>query len=1063
MIERIHGLLNVKNLNLITEAEPKRWIGHVQFFDHVNPRKIMIFQRQDGFVGLPTECPHEGKDLSYCSLVEKDSLHCPAHGYRVEIGATGFHVLSIEDEFVVPIDRNRQAIGLKTKSSEAANQTGEKSDSTVLNLEIESLRQANAKQEKKIAVVAKNMEAMLTQIELQRDQLADANKAQQRLNDLMQNILQTMHNLLVVLDVKGRITRINAAVSNELGFDEQDLVGQSGDILLPAEEERNLREQLKPVPWPVESVLLETVRQQTVYTSEHCLLRKGGSPEWPRYLLSGSLLYDRQSKFGGVVINATNISLLKEREDRLKISEEKFRMTANAAQDAIVLTDSQDRIYFWNLAAQLIFGYSAEEVIGLKFSKTILPEKSRTAFLADVDRFKHSGAGIMSGATRQTQALTKQGRSITLETGISVVDVNGQWHLIALMRDISQRNRDEAKLRLAAGVFEHTVEGIIITDPAGAISSVNPAFSKITGFAAPEVIGQTTRFLECSVHEPNLFGKDWSLLIGEEGWQGETWCRRNNGEDFLQFQTISALRDADGNLTHYIIIFNDITELRRKDEYIRRLAYQDSLTRLPNRKLLENRLSQFLLRNQSKNLPFTVLFLDLDRFKIINDSLGHAIGDQLLRIVAKRLVGTVRKGDTVARLGGDEFVILLQGLESKTNVKRLVQKILSKVTEPVELAGYSLQISTSIGISQYPENGQNAVELLKNADTAMYAAKDSGRNRFRFFSESMNQHAAKCLELEMDIRRALDADEFVLFYQPKISLYDNSIQGAEALVRWNHPKRGLVYPGDFIGLTEESGLIFTLGNRIFEKVCAQIRHWQMQGIAVPIISINVSARQFEGAALIQHITALIDKYHLLPGTLEIEVTESMVMQHTDKSILMLSALRDLGVKIAIDDFGTGYSSLATLKKLPLNTIKIDRAFIREVESNPADREIIKTVVNLGSALKLEVVAEGVETLGQLQYLKSIDCSIAQGFFYSKALPPEEFVAWISNFPGRKSNYSDRKALVALDEWDQSGHARPIPRTDPSGSGAIPRHQEETGETASSGQDSVWTKNKSNKA
>ncbi len=563
-----------------------------------------------------------------------------------------------------------------------------------------------------------------------------------------------------------------------------------------------------------------------------------------------------------------------------------------------------------------------------------------------------------------------------------------------LKAEILQRRAAEAELRLAASVYHNTIEGIVVTDLDGTILSVNPAFTEITGYRPEEVLGRNPRILKSDHHDEAFYQELWRSLLDTGSWEGEIWNRRKNGEIFLEWQTINAINGPDGQPHRYVAVFNDITEVRRKDERIRHLAFHDALTDLPNRQLLLDRLEHSLAVNRRDNARLAVMFLDLDRFKTINDTLGHDAGDDLLCEVARRLSSIVRKSDTVARLGGDEFVVLLERPRTDDSVARVAGEIHERLREPILVGGQTVHVTPSIGVSLFPRDGDDVATLMKNADTAMYAAKDAGRGITYFFDSSMNVATQKRLAIENDLRIALLRGDFELHYQPRLSIETGCIAGAEALLRWRRGDGGLVYPHNFIPVAEETGLIGRIGDWAIDRACAQAHDWLGQGLDAFPVSVNVSARQFASDLFVDHLLKTLDMHDVPAGCLELEMTESVLLQDSERSLNLIGRLHGVGLRIAIDDFGTGYSSFDYLRRLPFDTLKIDRTFIRDVETRERDAVIVRAVSSLARALKLDLVAEGVETDGQLQFLRSCRCGLAQGYLFAHPLPTAEFEVWV---------------------------------------------------------------------
>ncbi len=545
--------------------------------------------------------------------------------------------------------------------------------------------------------------------------------------------------------------------------------------------------------------------------------------------------------------------------------------------------------------------------------------------------------------------------------------------------------RSQRNLHLAEKVIESSLEGIIITDPEGIIISVNPAFTRLTGFSAQEVVGRTPSVLRSGYHEGAFYADMWRRIREEGNWQGEVWNRRKNGEIYPQLLTIAAIRNDEGELTHYAALFSDISEIKDNEARIRNLAYYDPLTNLPNRRLLHDRLSVAIAHGHRSHSRVAVIFLDLDRFKRINDSLGHGVGDQLLQEVALRLQSAVNEDDTVARMGGDEFVILLSDVEDIEHVVQAARRIMEAMSRPIVLGGKELVITCSLGISIYPDDGAGIDNLIQNADSAMYRAKEAGRNSYHLYSPAMNTHSLEHLALEVTLRKAIQERELSVHFQPLFAAQSEILASAEALLRWQSPSMGWVPPSDFIPLAEESGLIVQIGEFVLHSVCQQLNHWNAQGYEGVSVAVNVSAMQFRSKDFLESTRAILDEYDIRPGQLTFELTESMLVDEAVENIRTMNALRKMGICLAVDDFGTGYSSLNYLRRFPVDTLKIDRAFIRDIDTNEQGASLVAAVIFLGHSLGLKVVGEGVEREGQLRMLQSHGCDLIQGFHYSAAV------------------------------------------------------------------------------
>lgn len=553
------------------------------------------------------------------------------------------------------------------------------------------------------------------------------------------------------------------------------------------------------------------------------------------------------------------------------------------------------------------------------------------------------------------------------------------------LRSAKSHEEDQQRLRLAAAVFDSTLEGVLVTDANGVIVHVNRAFMEITGYRQAEVLGQQPSKFKSGRHGADFYERMYKTVLGAGQWSGEIWNRRKSGEIYPQWQSIRTIKDDHGHITHYVAVFSDITVVKHSAQEIAHLAHYDALTGLPNRLLFTDRAEQALTQSRRYKRSCALLLIDLDHFKHINDSMGHNVGDQLLKAVVLRLQNVLESSVTLARLGGDEFAVLL---ENGQLAPELAQRILEAMREPFLLDGQTLFISVSIGISLFPNDAVDAEQLLRNADAALFKAKSQGRESYAMYNEELTTQARQRVELASELRRAIEQDELRVFYQPIHDLQTRRIQGVEALVRWEHPQRGMVSPGEFIPVAEQSGLIADIDRWVLTHACEQMRQWLAQGVKLSYVAVNVSSRLFSGGDLDRRVAQVLSETGLDPTYLELEVTESAVMKDPEQAIEQLHRLRDLGLKLSIDDFGTGYSSLLRLKRMPVQTLKIDQGFVAGLPGDEDDIAIVRAIIALARSMGLRVLAEGIEQADQAHFLLQNECELGQGYWFARPMPAE---------------------------------------------------------------------------
>lgn len=718
----------------------------------------------------------------------------------------------------------------------------------------------------------------------------------------------------------------------------------------------------------------------------------------------------------------------------LWLSERKRREQARAAESDVrereerlklALWGSGDEFWDWDIRSNVVFRIGADQLLGEDNEQRLSTDEWR-------DRSVHP-----DDLERVQQILAKhiRGGSEHFESEHRIRNADGEWiwvlsrgkivardeqdaplRIAGTARDITRSRNQDRERRIATEVLRSMGEAVAVTDLNFCFTSINPAFERMTGFTAEDVLGHDASMLDSVQHSPEFYRRIREALQRRGRWQGEMWQARKDGEEFLGWIEIFEVLDTAGERSHFVSVVNDITDKKSAEQELRYLANYDTLTGLPNRTLLAERLARAIVRARRSDFKVAVLFIDLDRFKDINDSLGHAAGDRFLKAAATRLLDTVHETDTVARLGGDEFTVIIEELLDITEAAAVARRILEVFKAPLEIEGRSdVVISPSIGISLFPDHGLVPTELLKFADTAMYAAKDRGRNTFQLYDRAMDTAARTRARMIAEMRRALDRDEFRLVYQPKMDIASGRITGVEALLRWHSAELGEVGPTAFIPLAEESALIVPIGEWALREACRTLANWHERGHQTLGMSVNISALQLVRGDLPRIVRDALAETGIPPSALQLELTESMVMSNAEQTLTLLQEFRDIGVGLAIDDFGTGYSSLVYLKRLPINVLKIDKAFVGDITHDSDDEAITAMIITIARLLQLEVVAEGVETAEQLEFLRGQRCDQIQGYWLSRPLEPEPCLGFIAHHD------ADREAREAAVDPATTAH------------------------------------------
>ncbi|RTK99992.1 MAG: EAL domain-containing protein [Neisseriaceae bacterium] len=695
---------------------------------------------------------------------------------------------------------------------------------------------------------------------------------------------------------------------------------------------------------------------------------------------------------------ASDRQALLSQQNALSESERKYKALFNDSRDGIALLSTDGKYIDANPQYLSMLGYTREELLHLSY-EDCTPKRWHAieTQILENQLFKRGYTDEY-----EKEYVDKNGRVFPVSIKASLLygeygEVLGMW---GTARDISERKQAESKLLLAARVFENSGEGIVIVDGTRTVVSINAAFSRITGYELTEVYGQPLQFHAAGVNDDGFLQTLWQAAESGGYWEGEIRYRHRDGNNRTVWLTLRQVKEANGHVANYIGHLTDISERRAWEEHFRYLSEHDYLTGLPNRTLFQDRLQQAILQSKRSGEKLAVAFMDLDRFKNINDSLGHHIGDKLLHAVAERLKQCVRSSDTISRQGGDEFILLLTGLHRREDAIQIIEHIQAAVANVYLIDDYEFNVTSSVGLSLFPDDGNDHDALIKNADAAMYQAKAAGRNSYHVFTDELKEKAVERVQIESGLRRALENGELRLNYQPQIDIASGRIIGAETLIRWHHPELGVISPLRFIPVAEESGLIVPIGEWILQQACKQARQWQVDGFELTI-AVNISAVQFRHKSLEDTVNRALAYSNLPPQWLELELTEGLIMEGSDAIIGIMQRLRQIGVKLSIDDFGTGYSSLSYLKRFPIDKLKIDQSFVRDITSDPDDAAITRAIINMAQSLKLKVIAEGVENEAQLDYLRQHACDEYQGYYCSKPLPADEFSTLLQSMTTRR--------------------------------------------------------------
>ena len=788
-----------------------------------------------------------------------------------------------------------------------------------------------------------------------------------------QLLFEEASDCIMLLSTEGRIVDINRIGHERLGYSKEEMVGRRIAEFDTTEHAPRVRERVAKV-------------MKTGYASFEAAHVCKNHLVMPVEINASLIEINGNQLILSVV---RDISERKRMEEELAAKESRYRGVIETSLEGFWIVDMQGHLLEVNDAYVELSGYSREELLAMSIPDLEAKENPEET-AAHIENVMKNGYDRFESLHK-----TRDGKVWPVEVAVSFWPMEG-GRFFVFCRDITERRDREEEQRLAMTVFQNIGEGMTVTDSENRVVAVNPAFTHLTGYTAEEMMGKNPNLLSSGHHDSEFYRQMWKMLAETGQWQGEVWDRRKDGELIAKWLTISTIYDDTGSVHQRVALFSDITQKKQSDEVIWRQANFDPLTQLPNRRMFREQLEQEIRKAQRNGASLALFFIDLDHFKEINDTLGHHVGDELLVEAAKRIMSCVRESDIVARLGGDEFTVILGELSDKTRIEQAAQNVIARLAEPFQLGGEVAYVSASVGITLYPDDTDSAHNLIKHADQAMYEAKSQGRSRFSYFTPQLQEEAMKRLKLTTDMRNALAKGQFRVHFQPIVDLSTGCIRKAEALLRWQHPEQGMVSPMDFVPLAEETGMINEIGDWVFREAANLTKQLQAFSPAFQI-SVNTSPVQFHSA--LDHFGEwpnYLKQLGLKDGSIAVEITEGLLLETKSSATDRLHAMREAGLQISLDDFGTGYSSLSYLKQYPIDYLKIDQSFVRDMTTDPNDQALCEAIVVMAHKLDLKVIAEGVETTQQRDLLLAMGCDYGQGYLFSKPLPAEAFAKLVTD-------------------------------------------------------------------
>lgn len=961
--------------------------------------KLLILSYRGGFYTVFAQCPHGQTALINVPLSGGGSLVCPSHGQVIDItqNPAGYSVLQTAQGFQLkPISTSAQKI---TGAIPVKSLDNQMPDNDAANQTLADLQQANSDLRRKVLSGLESMDQMLHEVESKKAELEEKNANLSDINELIDGITNTISELLIVTDNRGVITRINHYAEEVFHCSSETLEGSSPDLLLASDALTQLNAAGPQSSWDTRPAIYQAVYRNQNFQLEVNFqdpLQRDINITQRAFLLRGKLLYSRAGEEIGLILTATDISQIKQRELKKRQDDlEKHLLMLRST----LATLGQGVAMFNEVGDLNIFNSNFGTMTGI--TDDYLQSTPAYDDLSEKFHPETIEAGVRPQAN---ELLLIAARWVQKGANDAILACEShpmpEGGFVLTLRDITQRRQNEEHIRLLSTTVEQSSVEVVITDTDGIVIYVNPMFIENTGYSAEEAIGSKSSLVQSGEMSRQFYEELWGTIKSGRSWKGEILNRKKNGEKFWQLMTVSPIKNNQGETTHFLSLKSDITRQKAAEAQLRYQAEHDLLTNLPNRQLFISRLESTLEDVRDHGTGAAILYMDLDNFKDVNDSLGHLCGDVLLQLVSQRLANCISEPNLVARLGGDEFAILIPDLKDTAQASQIADTVIQAVGRPYKVDDHLLHIGVSMGITVAPDDSSQSSSLLSNADMAMYSAKEQSGSHYQYYDLELQQRLKRKRQIETHLRHAIENNEFTLMFQPKHQIEDGRLVGAEALLRWHQPEIGHISPAEFIPIAEQSGQIIEIGNWVTNATIDVIQQCITEQLSPPQIAINLSTIQLRDINLCDDLQKLLEQYQISTAHIELEITETAAMADPDLSMQQLEKLKSLGISIAMDDFGTGYSSLSYLSSLPVDRVKIDRSFVNDIEHSEQARAIIQSIIHLGKILKKTVIAEGVENQAQLQLLHQLGCQEVQGYLIARPLSALDFFSYIKDHQQR---------------------------------------------------------------